>query len=133
MNQINLDKILKDANANLPFIAQQLFPGNKYPLASLKRVMRGDALLDSEQLANLALLLNRPIESLYADVWKAEAIRGDASYISFNRGAYKVTLNLNNLLAQVYHEKTLEQELVLSSASVTLKEFFATIDKIIKK
>lgn len=130
MSRINLTKLLKDSGASLPFIAKQLFPENKFPLASLKRVMRGDALLDSEQIAKLATYLDTPIESLYEETWKAEASTDDS--ITFTKAGYRVILNLDTFQARIYNEETFETNLILTSRAITLSEFFAKVENIIK-
>ena len=58
MNRLNLSKIIKQNSLKKNEIASLLFPGNKFPMAALTRVLNGEAHLDSVQISRLALFLN---------------------------------------------------------------------------
>ena len=63
---INLKKIVLKMEKKE--IAKQLFPGNKYPVLALNRVIAGEGSLDANQISKLSKLSGIPIEKLFDKV-----------------------------------------------------------------
>lgn len=117
MQNIDLKKILKTANVKASFVGPHLFPGHKDPGGAVRRVMRGESLLNSEQVAKLSELLNVPIGMLFEDAsWYMSAPPGRKHVVNFRAYNYfaeldtktmKTTLSKNGLL---FFEKVITHE-----------------------
>jgi hypothetical protein len=66
MRTIDVKEIIEKHQLDAKEVAQQLFPGNKYPKLALNRVMAGSAQLDANQMSKLALLIGVQVSDLYS-------------------------------------------------------------------
>ena len=55
MKTIDLKEIIEKRKLDAKDVAQQLFPGIKYPKLALNRIIAGEAVLDANQISKLAL------------------------------------------------------------------------------
>ena len=94
MQTLDLKRIAETANLKASYLGAHLFPGNKDQAHAVRRVMRGEMLLNSEQIAKLSELLNVPIGLLFYDTkqWAADSDR--VNIINFRAHNYHAQLNL---------------------------------------
>lgn len=117
MQKLDLDRIMKTAKLKNAYMAPRLFPDNKFPMNSIQRVRRGEAFLNSEQIAKLSELLNVPIGLLFDDAeWAMDVSKDEPNIIRFRAYGYfaelntktmktRVSLNGNVFFEQITHEK----------------------------
>ena len=93
MSKIHLKSILEAHGVDPKKAAEVLFPKNMYPYLALNRVMKGKALLDSDQISALAFLLGVPIQSLFDKAnWSITSSK--EGIIIFTNGEYEAELDM---------------------------------------
>lgn len=130
MKQIDLKKIIDENDLNKKEIAQQLFPGNKYPALALNRVIAGEAKLDSDQISKLALITNLTIGDLYGIKFSAKS-RDKKMFFEFED--FKAELCLKTWSTKVFHKESLFHEEVLHKSSIALSDYLDELTNIINK
>ena len=71
MKKINLKEIIEFHNLDESDVAEKLFPGNKYATLALRRLFKGEALLDERQIITLSELTGEDISDLFTEQsWK---------------------------------------------------------------
>jgi len=76
MQTLDLRRIAETANLKASYLGAHLFPDNKDAAHAVRRVMRGEMLLNSEQIAKLSEVLNVPIGLLFDDAeWHVSSNR----------------------------------------------------------
>lgn len=126
--KFNLNKVIKLYNLDTEEVATTLFPHVKYQKLALDRVLKGEAVLDTEQLEALAKLAGVLIHDLFVvEDWKGSTEDG---CLTFLKGEYKVKLNYRGVYLSIYKgSELIHQELTLNNMNMT--EFIEYITKII--
>lgn len=127
---IPLSQIIDDLKLDRNIVAQILFPGNKYPGFSLKRVEDGKSELTSSQLIQLAEYMDVPIESLFDESWKASY---DGNFHDFTFGEYRARLNTDTWETKLFSGSYLIYEGVIFKGSTPLREYFNKLNSLILK
>jgi hypothetical protein len=65
MKKLNLDEIIKQSGLTVTAVGEALFPDNKMAYKAIHRIIKGEGLLNTEQLVKLSALVNRPIADLF--------------------------------------------------------------------
>ena len=129
MNKIDLQSIIGTYRLDQKEIAESLFPGNKYPALALKRVLSGEAYLDTNQVSKLALTIGVPIEKLFSGAeWKGYC---KGSTHTFTNGEYKAELDTQTWTTKLFHKDSLLHEEILHSGSTPLSEYLSKLDELI--
>lgn len=129
MKKVNLQSIIENYELDPKEIAKDLFPDNKYPDLAMKRILSGEAYLDTNQVSKLALLIGVPIETLYSGgQWKGKRV--EATHI-FSHGDYRAELNLENQTTKVFHKDSLFHDEMLHSGSISISEYLEQLDNLI--
>lgn len=131
MKTINLKRIVEESGKDRTEIAKHVFPGNKFPVLALKRVMAGHAVLDANQISRLALYLDVPIEDLFAGSWKAAKPLGGT--YTLTNGRWTAVLSLSSGITRLFHDDTIYHEEVLHTSAIPLSEYIKTLDNLINK
>ena len=101
MNRLNLSKIIKQNSLKKNEIASLLFPGNKFPMAALTRVLNGEAHLDSVQISRLALFLNVTPGHLFSES-QFYGYTDNYQNLMFEKDDYVAKLNRVTWLTQIF-------------------------------
>ncbi len=128
MQKIDIKKIIKNNNLDTLEVAKHLFPENKYPSLALKRVIKGDAFLDSDQISKLSLLANIQIGELFGATWKSKKI-GDI--MTLTTGNYKAELDTMTWVTKIFDKGSLFHESIIHSGSIPLSRYLNTLNTII--
>lgn len=130
MNNIDIPRIIAEKRLSKRILAEELFPSNKHPVASLDRVIEGDQFLNSVQIGKLSFLTGMPIEDIFSSNFKITEIN---KKMSFRWGDYHAELNRSNLTTKITHRGSLFHEFVIHKEGITLKSYIEEIKKIIDK
>ena len=109
-----------------------LFPHIKYPKQAFDRVIKGEANLDSVQIAQMASYLGVFVADLFAvDEWKGS---WDERFkcLTFVKGLYQVNVNYHGSFITVYKDgKVIHQE-IKQANDMTLADFLQYINNLIQ-
>jgi len=133
---INLDAIMTAKGLNPRDLETVLFPKNKYPRQALHRLRTGVKPMNADQIARLAAFLRCEAGDLFNGGWKVRSIKNKHhTFIRIdNRGKkYKAILDLEYGRTYLYADEHMLCETMLHSKTVTLSEYFLTLDRLIKK
>lgn len=130
MKTIDLEAIIENNQLDTDALAVELFPNNKYPKMALSRVLKGEALLDSNQVSKLAMMLNVDISTLYTGGWKAVS-KKDLHIISNKE--FRAELNTKTWESKVFVNDTLYHSTLLHVSGITLLEYIENINKIVEQ
>lgn len=131
MKTIDLNKIIEKQELDPKEVAQQLFPGNKYPKLALNRVLAGEAVLDANQISKLALLTGLSVDQLYSgNDWK---MRSKAGIFYFQNGEYKAELNTETWVTKIFHNDSLFHESIITPGATPVSEYLNELNSIINK
>ena len=131
MKTIDVNGIISEQKLDLEEVAQQLFPGNKYPKLALKRVLAGEAVLDANQISKLSLMTGLSIDQLYSENgWKSTSKSG---VIIFQNGDYKAELSTKTWVTKIFHKGSLFHESVITPGATPVSEYIKKLDSIIDK
>lgn len=133
MSKINLSKILEGANLKKSDVASKLFPHVQYPSMAINRVIKGEALLDEEQISMLASLAGCTIDQLYrgGGEWRSKEV--SKSSITLIKNEWEAVLDRESWTSRIFKNGTLFHETIMHSHAITLKEYISTIEEIINK
>ena len=131
MKTIDLRQLVERSGKDRKEIAEELFPGNKFPVLALKRVMAGHAVLDANQISRLALYLGVPIETLFTGDWKGG--RSEGNNVTFEKGNWRAEYDRVTGITRIFHRDTIYHEEVLHTSAVPLREYIEALDNLIKK
>lgn len=126
---INLKELIEQRGLGLQEVAEILFPGNKFPRVSLKRVLNGESLLNSEQISRLAAWLGVSVDSLYKGAWSSE-FKGETWILT--RGDYRAELSVKTGETKVFHLGSLLHESVLHDPAIPLSKYIEHLNTTIK-
>ena len=131
MQTVDIQKIIDQHGLDVDHVAEQLFPGHKYPRLAYNRVKHGKGTLDTNQVSKLALLTGRSISSLYSgEEWKAKT---KENLHVFTNGEYRAELDTQTWVTKIFHNNSLFHEAIIHSSTIPLQEYLMEIDKIILK
>lgn len=126
---INLRELIEQRGLKTREVAEFLYPGNKYPRASLQRVLDGEALLNSEQVSRLAAWLGISVDSLYKGGWSSE-FKGETCILT--NGNYRAELSIRTGETKVFHLGALFHEIILHDPAIPLSRYIELLNAIIK-
>lgn len=129
MQKFNLQAVIEHYNLDTDEVAKALFPHARYQKLALNRILKGEAVLDTEQLEALSKLTGVLVHDLFfiSEDWKGSSENG---HLVFIKGEYKVKLNYNGAFLSVYKQSELIHQEV-SGKNMSLLEFIEYINKVI--
>lgn len=128
---IDVKKVVEDNNLDVAELAALLFPKNKHPKMSLDCVMRGEQLLNSEQLLAFAKYVGVPIGDLFT--FRGWQIRAEPLQFTFSKGEYRAVLNQQTFMTALYHKERRTFQEIVHKSSITMSEYVARLDELITK
>lgn len=129
MNRFNINSVIENYKLNIEELAPVLFPNVKYPKMALDRVIKGEGVLDIQQVEKLAEYIGVLVQDLFsADGWKASY--EDAFTVA--KGEYKVKVNYKCTYISVYKNNVCINQRILDAHSITVAEFIELLNNIIK-
>ena len=132
MQTLDLKRIAETANLKASYLGAHLFPDNKDQAHAVRRVMRGEMLLNSEQVAKLAELLNVPIGLLYDDAsWHVSS--GQKGVIRFTAYDYYAELNTETMTTTVLRNGAPQFETVTATEGISLLDYLSLLTDLIIK
>ncbi len=136
MQTIDLKRILTASNLKVSHVAPYIFPDNRDPANAMRRAIRGEMLLNSDQIARLSELLNVPIGLLFYDVsyWGAEANTNRSDIINFRADGYFAELNLSTMTTTLSKNGLLFFEKIIThDKSIGLRDYLSQLTDLIIK
>jgi hypothetical protein len=134
MNRIDLRRILETSNLKASYVGAVLFPENLKPSAAVWRVCRGEALLNSEQIAKLSELLNVPIGLLFDDAeWRMSVEGTRKNVIQFRSYDYFAELDLETMTTTVSRNGVRFFEKAQHPKSIGLTDYLSQLTDLIIK
>lgn len=127
MQNIKIDVLIKRYGWDRDEIAGVLFPLNKFPVLALRRISKGDAVLDSAQLLDLSKFTGVPISDLFsASEWVSEVVEGQ---LIFKCGDYRAILNRQTWVTRLIEGADKLVDEFLLSPALTVPEYIANLDE----
>lgn len=135
MNNFNVNAIIEKYNLDAKTVASELFPKNDYPMMALSRVIKGEALLNTEQVSKLSFLTGVPIDKLFdGGSWVNIPRKAEDKTLIFENGEYHAHLDRETWITKVYHKNSVFHESVITDGkSLPLSEYFNELDNLILK
>ena len=132
MSNFNLTAIIEQYKLEPKSLAAELFPGNAYPVPALKRVLEGEALLNTDQISKLSHLTGIPIYDLFTgEKWKGVASK-DAEVMTLENGDFKASLNRKTWVTKLYHKNSIFHESgIMDGDLVRMSVYLSELDKLI--
>ena len=126
--EFDINKVIEHYKLDVDDVANALFPNVRYKNLALKRVMDGQAQIDTEQLQALAKLAGVFTRDLFSfDLWKGGTEDGCLTLI---KGDYKAKLNYNGVWLSLYkNNELIKQEMF--TPNMTIDDFVKHIDNLI--
>ena len=128
MQTINLDKIIKDSSLTKKEVAQQLFPGNKYPTLALNRIIADEAVLDANQISKLSMLLGVSIDQLFGS-WK---VTSHERVHTFTNRDYRAELDGITWRFKIFDNNSLFHEEVIFPPGITINDLLSLLNTLIQ-
>lgn len=129
MRTIKVKEIIETRGLDIKEVARQLFPRNKYPVLALNRVIKGESVLDADQISKLALMSGLKISELFSgENWKATARKG---VHVFTNGEFRAELDSETWITKVFHKDSMFHESIINSGSTPVSEYLSQLDLII--
>lgn len=134
MQKLDLKRIIKTANLKTSYLGAQLFPNNKDPKQAVNRVCRGEAFLDSEQIAKLSELLNVPIGLLFDNAeWDMSTSKEEPNIIRFRAYGYFAELNTRTMKTRVSLNGTVFFEEITHERATLIGDYLNDLTDLIIK
>ena len=132
MSNFNLTAIIEQYKLEPKSLAAELFPGNAYPVPALKRVLEGEALLNTDQISKLSFMTGIPIEHLFTgEKWKSVPNKNFNLFVLEN-GEFKATLDRETWVTKIYHKNSIFHEAVIMDGNaVPMSVYLSELDKLI--
>ncbi len=131
MKKIDLGKIIQAKGLDESEVAQQLFPTNAHPKLALRRVLKGDGVLDADQISKFSLFSGIPIAELYTGSEWASSI--DQNKHVLTSGDYKAVLDTSTWTTKIFHKDSMFHEFIIHSPTIGLSEYIERLNKEISK
>lgn len=129
-SQINISELIARYDLDTEALAKVLFPEAKYPKHALSRVLKGEAVIDVNQLSALATYIGVPAAELLSnDFWKGCTEDG---CLVFQKGPYKAKLNYNGVFLSFYKDQELCFQSIGDISNMTISNFTKHLDSLIK-
>lgn len=129
-NTVNLEALIEGSGLSRHEIACRLFPNNKYPEASLTRVLKGESFLDTSQIVTLSKMLDISISDIFSGSWNGKIENG---LHILTTGEYKAILDIEKKQTRLFHKDTLVYETLLHSTTIPLNKYLAMLNEQIEK
>jgi hypothetical protein len=130
MSKFNLQEVIDKQGLDAKEIARELFPKNGHQVLALKRILKGEAFLNTEQLSRLSQLTNIPIGELYSGgAWEGSSDK--ESELVFKSGSYKAVLCTETWVTKIYHNDSLFHDKVIHGGSIALSKYLSSLTEII--
>lgn len=132
MEKFNINEIVgrlsPEEAAQLPKV---LFPDVKFPKLAFNRILKGEAHLDTCQVAKLAEFLGMPV----ADLFRAGSWRGGSEdgYLTLSRGRYRAKLNYGGVYLTLYKDDEVIGQVLSNVPGMTVQEFTEYLNKLINE
>jgi hypothetical protein len=135
MQTLDLKRIMITANLKASYIGAHLFPDNRDPRQAVQRVARGEAFLNSEQIAKLSELLNVPIGLLFDDASWCMSVKPERrNIINFRTYDYFAELNTETMETTLSRNDVLMfEKLINHDRGITLTDYLAQLTDLIIK
>lgn len=131
MEKFNINKIMSQYGLQEQEVAFLLWPMVKYPELAFKRVLRGEAYLDSAQICALAHYLQVPVYELFTvEDTDWHAISKDKRTIFIKDGRYKVIIGRDKFTISIYDGA---DNFYNSAANLGLMDLKWILDKVDEK
>jgi hypothetical protein len=127
---MDVSKIIQSSGLRFDYVAEKLFPGNKFPYNALLRLVNKNAELSESQIITLAEMLNVTPNDLLGDVpkWKG-AISGSALVLTYQ--AFEVDYS-PTLGTYTLHQNGVYLGTFATPQGISVKDFLKTITDQIK-
>jgi hypothetical protein len=130
MSTFNLTRIIEANKLDRVALANELFPGNKFPEVALKRVLNGLSFLDTNQLNILASVLGLQVSDLFLNEMWSTRMQNDK--IVFYKNDYRVELNTETLITNIfYKDKLVASETLVMEKNIKLSDYLKSINETI--
>ena len=130
MKPFNILDIIEFYKLDTGDLAKALFPTVKYPKLAFDRILRGEASLDIEQVERLASHIGVLVTELFSvNTWKGST---ENENLILTKGEYKAKLNYKGVYLSIYKNNKLIEQKISNVPSMTVQEFIAYLDNIIK-
>lgn len=134
MKTIDLKRIIKTSGLKTSEVAPHLYPNNLDPATALRRVIRGEAFLDSEQIARLSELLNVPVGLLFEGADWAMSVEADRkNIIRFKAYNYYAELDTLTMVTRVSLNGVMFFEHVHHERSIGIHDYLSQLTDLIIK
>ncbi len=131
MSNFNLTAILEQSGIDIKVLAPELFPGNKYPVPALTRVINGETFLNTEQISKLSFMTGIPIEQLFTgERWKSKGSKSGT--IVLENDEFRAEMDITSWVTKLYHKNSLLHEaVIMDGTAVTLSDYVKELDILI--
>lgn len=126
--QFDINRVIERYGLNEEDVADVLFPHVRYKLMALNRIKKGEAFIDTNQLAALADLIGIFIYDLFEyDGWSTNT---KDNCVTFSKGTFVAKLNYDNTFLTVYDGNVVISKMV-TCKNMTLDQFYNLLNNII--
>jgi hypothetical protein len=123
---VDLNRFLEENHLDIKETAYALFPKNNYPVMALKRVIDGNGLLDSAQMARLAALAGVDIAQLYTSNWVKTA---KATKFILDSGDYRAELDMKTWCTRIFHRGSMFHEELITRPLIPLSDYIRLVSE----
>ena len=123
MKSIPIEKIIGNRKLNPKEIAALLFPSNGHAMLALKRVMKGEGVLDANQMQVLATHLGVSTDALYNDYARDWEAKTDKKKHRFVAGDWEAVLDCVAGTTSIFLKGKLAVKEVLHAKEIELSEY----------
>lgn len=128
--KFDINKVIEHYKLDVDEVAETLFPNVRYKQSALKRVLIGEATIDTEQIQKLASLAGVFVSDLFTfDEWKGSSEDG---CITFIKGEFKAKLNYNGAYLTLYKGTRVIKKEITAVNSISINSFINHINNLIK-
>lgn len=131
MEQFNLPEILQAYKVDQNKVAEHLFPDTKYPMYALKRILKGESYLNSEQIIALASYIGVTVADLFC-VDGNYKISSKNGYFTLSKGSYDIKINCNGSYISIFKNDELVNNFVSNTYNMTLSELIVLLEGLLK-
>lgn len=131
---INLKSFMDAHKLDPAKTARELFPGNAYPVMAMKRILDGEALMDTDQVERLAAFAGVPVSKVFNNGWSFAADWGeDRKVYTLESDGWRAEIDRATWVTTLYHNGKAVHEEVICSPTVTLSEMLSALELVIAK
>ena len=132
MERLNLKYLIEKYKIDEAELGKVLFPTTKYPEYCFRRILKGEAFLDSIQITILANYLSVPVSELFTvEDTEWHGAQEDKRLI-FKRGVYKVVVGDNICTLSIWKNDQMIYKSIGDIGLMPVKQFLSEVDSIIK-